>query len=267
MQIMNYVLVEKLQKSGFSDKEAKIYVSTLELGGGYPSKIAEYSGLNRSTTYQVLLNLSVKGLVNEIEKKNKIFYQVEKPEKIIGYAKNKIRMAEDGLEKLKSVLPDIEGLYGALGTRPKITYYEGKEGMLTIYQDHVNTEKSYEMLAWANADELRNFLPAKFFDNYVKTKEKISITTRGIIPDTQENREFNEIRYKDISKKIWPDMKFLKPDLFPLTGEITIYGVNKVSIVNFEKNTMVGTIIEDQAIHNIMKTIFELSWQSKILRD
>jgi len=73
MQIQNPDFLKKLEKSGLSDKEALVYLSLLELGGAFPSKIAEYSGLNRSTVYMVLLNLSVRGLVNEIEKKNKFF--------------------------------------------------------------------------------------------------------------------------------------------------------------------------------------------------
>ena len=267
MQIKDVNLVEKLQKSGFSDKEAKIYVSTLELGGGYPSKIAEYSGLNRSTTYQVLLNLSIRGLVNEIEKRNKIFYQVEKPEKVVTYAKGQIRIAEDRFEQMKSVLSDIEGLYGALGTRPKITYYEGKEGIVSIYQDHLDFKKPYEMLAWANGEDVAQFFPAGFLDQYGKTKEKIGITTRGILPDTSENRNYTSVHYKNVSEKSVPGIRYVKPDQFPLMGEIVIYGENKVSIVNLEKNTPIGTIIEDKAIHRLMKTIFELSWESKLVKE
>lgn len=262
MQIKNYGLVEKIQKSGFTDNEARVYVSLLELGGAYPSKVAEYSGINRSTIYHTLLTLSVRGLVNEIEKRNKLFYQVEKPDRLEKFAKDQVRLAEDKFEKVKTILPDVEGLFGSLGTRPKITYYEGAEGLLNIYADHINVEKTYEMLAWANADELKHFLPANFFDTYVKTKEKIGIITRGILPDTPENRGFNDVRYKDIKKTIWPEMRYLKPDLFPLTGEITIYGDKKISIANFKEGQMVGVIIEDEAIYGMMKTIFELSWNS-----
>ncbi len=262
MQIKNYGLVEKIQKSGFTDNEAKVYVSLLELGGAYPSKVAEYSGINRSTVYHTLLTLSVRGLVNEIEKRNKLFYQIEKPDRLEKFANDQIRLVEDRFEKVKTILPDVEGLFGSLGTRPKITYYEGAEGLLNIYNDHINVDKPYEMLAWANANELRNFLPANFFDIYVKTKEKIGITTRGILPDTPENRGFNDVRYKDIRKNIWPEMRYLNVDSFPLAGEITIYGNNKISIANFKQGQMVGVIIEDEAICGMMKTIFELSWSS-----
>ncbi len=267
MPITHLDLLQKLEKSGFSDKEAKVYLAVLEQGGAFPSKIASYAGLNRSTAYAVLLNLSVRGLVNEIEKRGKLFYQIASPEKILRFAKNRVQLAEEGVARVQSILPDIEGLHGILGERPRITYHEGEEGILSIYTDHLSEEKPYEMLAWANAHELRQFLPPKFFDGYVKEKERIGITTRGIVPDTPQNRAFTAWRYQHIAKRIWPEIRFVSAKGFPFIGEITVYGARKVSIANFEKEKMVGTIIEDDAIHRIMRTIFELSWNSKQVRE
>ena len=71
MEIQNKDLLQKLNRSGFTDKESLVYVSLLELGGAYPSRIAQYCNLRRSTVYNILLSLSVRGIVNEIEKKNK----------------------------------------------------------------------------------------------------------------------------------------------------------------------------------------------------
>ncbi len=265
MNIKNPLFLRKLEKTGFSDKEALVYLALLELGGAYPSKIAEYSGLNRSTVYKILLNLSIRGLVNEIEKKNKLFYQVEKPDRFIKYAENKVKQAEESLDTAKSIIPEINELHGLLGDKPKITYYEGVEGITTIYEDHLATSKPYEMLAWADTSELREFLPKTFFDDYVKGKERIGITTRGITPDTPEGRQFNDIRYGDIRKSIWPDIRFASKDAFPMTGEIVVYGKSKVSIVNFSKSNAIGTIIEDEKIHNMMKTIFNMCWESSAI--
>jgi len=266
MQIQHPNLLRKIEKAGLNDKEALIYLAVLELGGAYPSKISQYTGLNRTTTYHLLDRLAIKGLVNEIEKRNKIFYQIDKPKKIVDFAKSQKRLALDRIDNAQSVLPDLEGLYGLAGSRPKVTYYEGIEGLLDVYSDHIDTAKSYEMMAWANARELQKFLPPKFFDNYVKTKERKKITTRGLIPDTRENREFTGNRYAGIGKKYWPQMRFLEERSFPLVGEITVYGESKISIANFERNTLIGTIIEDKSIHDAMVAIFELSWNSSLVR-
>ncbi len=269
MHIKNSSLLSRLSQSGLNDKEALIYLALLELGGGFPSRVAEYTGLNRSTVYKILLTLSVRGIINEVDNKNKLFYQIEHPQKLIRFNESKIKQAENSLDSLKNILPDIENLYSCFDNRPKITYYEKEEGLLQIYEEHISVNKPYEMLAWANANALRDFLPNNFFDKYIKKKEKIGITTRGILPDTEENRKFNSVRYEGIQDKILPKLKFVSEGYFPSSklGEITIYGDKKVSIVNFAKDKMVGTVIEDEGIQKIMKMIFELSWNSTLVKE
>lgn len=266
MNIVNQDLVKRLEKSGFTDKSALVYISLLELGGAFPSRIAEYSGLNRSTTYKILLDLSVKGVINEIKKKNKIFYQVEKPEKVLRFSQSKLRQAEDSIEEIKNILPDLESIYSSSQNRPKITYFDNIEGILSIYTDMITNQKPYEMLAFSTAGELIDFIPVEFFANYVKEKERLNITTRGIVPDTEKDRKYSEIIFKNIYKKYWPEMRFIPKEKFPNSSEITIYGINKVSIINFAKNKLSGIIIEDYSIHDMLKTVFELSWDSNEIK-
>jgi len=71
---------------------------------------------------------------------------------------------------------------------------------------------------------------------------------------------FNEDVYKGKQKPYWPVMRHIPADKFPYNGELTIYGKNKVSIVNFDKNNYVGVIIEDNSIHGMLTTMFELAW-------
>ncbi len=259
MKIQHENLLKKLEKSGLSDKESLVYMALLELGGAYPSKVAEYTGLNRSTVYMILLQMSVKGLVNEIEKRNKQFYQIESPTRLVRNVKDKMSLIQDEIESAQRILPDIEGLF-SVADKPKITYFEGIEGIKNIYESHTYVSKPYEMLAWANASSLESILPQEFFIKYRKTKEQKGITTRGIIPDKESDRTFTERVYEGYKKEIIPIMKFISASSFPYNAEVTIYGDKKVSIVNLGKEKLTGVIIEDETIHGLMKMIFELSW-------
>lgn len=254
-------LPSTFEKIGLSQKEALVYSTLIKLGGAYPSKIAEDTKLNRSTVYKILLDLSVKGLVNEIKKKNKIYYQTEKPSKLLRYAKDQVTLANDQLETVQKVIPDLEGIYSLFSNKPKISYFEGIDGILSIYEDHIATTEKYEMVAFANATELENVFPEKFFDNYRRTKEKIGITTRGIITDSEKNATFIERMYAGYKKEIVPKTKLIPSSEFPFKGELTIYRNNRVSIVNLNKEHLTGLIIEDETIYNMMRMIFELSWK------
>jgi sugar-specific transcriptional regulator TrmB len=254
-------LSETFRKIGLSDKESLVYSCLLSLGGAFPSKIAEETKLNRSTVYKILLDLSIKGLVNEIKKRNKAYYQVERPDKLVRYVKTQVTIANEHVERVQKLLPDIEGLFSLIPNKPKISYFESIEGILSIYEDQINVTKKYEMLAFSNASELENVFPEKFFENYRKTKEKIGITTRGIIPNTDMDQTFTERMYAGYKKEVIPQTKQVPASEFSFKGEIVVYRENKVSIVNLNKEYLTGLIIEDITIHNMMKMIFELSWK------
>ncbi len=260
MNIKNPNLIIKIEKTGLTDKEALVYLSLLELGGAYPSKIAEYSGLNRSTVYKILLNLNIRGMVSEIEKSNKLFYQIENPNKLIKYAKGRLNILEDEIIHTEKLVPELEGIYKGYGNRPKIKYFENTDGLVAIYDDMITNTKKYEMLAFSNVAELENVIPAKFFANFRREKEKLGITTRGIVPDTAGDRGYNAKMFVGFKPEIVPVMRFIDKDKFPFKGEITIYGTNKVAIVNLNQEYLTGLIIEDETIHQMMKMIFELSW-------
>jgi len=267
MQVKNHILIKKLEKTGFTDKEALVYVSLLELGGAFPSRIAEYSGLKRATVYFILTALSVRGLVNEIERKNKLFYQIEKPEKILRYAQNKVNESEDSLEKTKTLIPEISQLFDLLKDHSKVTYYEGLDGLLSIYEDMININKPYEMLAFSKASELIPLVPDKFIKNYTKKKIELGITTKIFVPDTPENREHLPIYPENTPKKFYPIMKYIAPEKFDFNGEIVIYGDSKIAITNFGGNKLTGVIMEDKALNGMMRVIFELAWESKSVKN
>lgn len=261
MKIKNLDIVPKLKKMGLSDKASLVYTTLLENGGAHPSKIAEITGLNRSTVYAVLLDLSVKGLVNEIEKGKKHYYQIERPEKLLRFSKHQIDNANDSYENAKKFMPEIEGLFQSLPQKPKITYYENIEGVRSIFEDYTDTKKKYELLGFANTTALETFVGEKFYRDFVEAKEKIGITTRGIIRDTDDAKTFPKRIFGHVKKEFWPNLRYVPKEAFPFNGEIIIYRENKVSITNYDKNSLVGIIIENQGVHDAMKAIFELAWK------
>lgn len=267
MQIKNQSLVKSLQKTGFTDKEALVYVSLLELGGAYPSRIAEYSGIKRATTYNVLTTLSVRGLVNEIEKRNKIFYQIDKPHKLTQYSSSRIQIAKEALEKTEKILPDIEQLFSLIGDKPKVLFFEGPDTIYSICQDMISGIGNYEMIAFSNANKFKDAMNPSQLRDFVKAKESLNITTRGILPDNTKNRSYGENVFEGIKKDYWPKMKFVSSEMFPYEAEITVYGKNKVSITKLGGQNIIGVIIEDQIIHDMMKMVFELAWNSSLVKE
>jgi len=59
----------------------------------------------------------------------------------------------------------------------------------------------------------------------------------------------------------------LKKGIDIALAEITIYGDKKVAMTKFGNENIIGVIIEDKIIHDMMKMIFELAWNSPEVRE
>jgi DNA-binding MarR family transcriptional regulator len=255
-------ILKGLQQAGLGEKATAIYAYLLETGGAYPSTIATATKLNRSTTYKILTDLAVKGLVNEVPKGKKLYYQIEKPTKLLRYTQSQVTLAEDRLENLKAIYPDIEGIFGLLPTKAKVLYFEGLEGVMSVYNEHISVKKSYEMVGFADTARIKGFLLDSYFKKYRLAKEKLRITTRGILPEGEEYGDYASNTYNDVSDPYKPILKFIPKKQFPFQGEITIYGSDRVSIINLEHNIPTAFIIEDESFHRMMRSIFDLVWAS-----
>lgn len=250
-----------IRDSGLSEKASSIYLALLELGGAFPSQIAKHTKIKRSTVYEVLDDLAIKGLISELKKRNKYFYSIEHPKRLVHFSQRSIAKAQEHHQKLQEFLPNLEGLYGGITDKPKISYFEGTDGVTEIYADHISKENKYEMVGFVNIAELMQFLPEKKYRDYVHAKEKLGITTRGILPDTKEDRAYKNTAYATISEKILPQVRFIPKVAFPWKGDITIYGTNEVSIISFDEQKVSGIIIKSETIHKMMRMIFELAWK------
>ena len=260
--MQNEALIRHLQKAGLSEKAAIVYTSLLTMGGAYPSGLAVATQLNRSTIYKILLDLSIKGLVTEIERGKKLFYQIEKPEKLLRFSRNQSEMAREAYDRTRDLLPELEGIFSLNPNKPIIRYFPDAEGIVSIYEDMVSEKKKYEMISFSHGEAFKNYLPKKSLFDFVKAKEKNGITTRAIIPDTKENRTYNEDVFKGIKKEYWPTIRFVPKETFPFEAEMTLYAENKLAITKLRGNKLMGVVIEDKLVHDMFKMIFEIAWKS-----
>lgn len=258
----NQWVIDSLSAAGLSPKATLVYYALLEFGTMFPSTIAQYTNLNRSTVYHTLQELVDQDLVGQFEKNKKYCYQVQKPKNLLQFIRRQINTLADNYSNTEKIMPELEALRNAVPQLPRIHFFEGPEGVENVYRDHIEQAQPYEMVGYSNVGELQKFLSKRFFFNYVKAKARLKITSRGIFPDTYKDFNYNQTVYRHISQEYWPLIKHIESDLFSYKIEISMYGTNRVSIVNFHEYVMVGIIIEDVTIHRMMRMIFDLVWNS-----
>ena len=183
-----------------------------------------------------------KGLVSYVIKSGKQYFEVAEPEKLL----NILREKES---KISKILPDLKNIYKSVIEKPKIEFYEGKEGLKTILDDIIRIKE--EILVYCSTKKQLQLLRF-YFPNFIRRRIKERIKTKVI---TEKSKEALEIHSKD--KEELREMKFLPKDLeFPTSTNI--YG-NKVAILSLEKE-IVGVIIENENIANTQRNVFDLLW-------
>lgn len=231
-----------LKQLGFSTNQAKVYLASLESGVASAAKIAERSGLQRTTTYSVLKELVKESIVGKSEYHGKDRFVAEPPDKLLA-------MASELQTKVKAALPEFKALYNQSEVKPKIVFYEGDKAIQNIYDDTLR-EKPAEILEW-NTNEYFLRFPANHA--YIAKRMQLNIKARrmagsGSIWHTK-HRQYDQSELAETliipKDKFWPSV------------EVNIYG-NKVAFMNYAENLSI--IIESQAIADLMRQVYELSW-------
>ena len=233
-----------LEQLGLEGKKADVYLASLELGSATVIEIAKKAGIKRTTGYDILMDLKVAGLVSETIKGKKRLFIGENPEKI-----------QKDLQKKESlfseILPQLKSIHNISGVKPKIRYFEGREGLIEAYDDAL--KYSGEIVAFGSEDVYK-VLGRDWVEDYIKRRVKKDIHVRAILPSTEYLEK--EIFIKD--QQQLRTCKPIKKEKYPFSIEIDIYGHQKVALISNKEQLAV--IIESTEIYNTMKFIFELIW-------
>ncbi|EKD58616.1 MAG: transcriptional regulator, TrmB [uncultured bacterium] len=229
---------------GLGGKKADVYLAALELGSSSVIEISKKAGIKRTTCYDILLDLIHEGLISETSKGKKRLFVGEDPEKIQRNLKNKERLFAE-------ILPQLQSINNVRGSKPKIRFYEGKEGIKEVYEDTLKYNK--EILGFASYDVI-GIMGKEWANEYLAKRIKNGIYGKGIIPGTEPM--LRDYISKDQEQR--RSTKVIDAKKYPFSIEINIYGHQSVALMSAKEE--IAVIIEGAEIHNTMKLIFELIW-------
>ncbi len=239
-----------LKEIGLTDNEIKVYLTMLEENENLASTIAEKTKINRSLMYTILNNLMEKGMVSYVVKENRKYFMATDPEKILNVLKEKeelIKIQEEAVTKLipslrKLKLPKKEG-------EIKVEIYKGKEGLKTLLEDMLKTDKEYWCLGYSAL--AFDVLPY-YTSHWHKKRIKMGVKRRII---TKEQMRSNK------AMKLPMTIARYVPDALNIPISTMIYG-NKVWIMlPSGKDDHVSILIESDKIANSHRNYFNLLWK------
>ena len=214
-----------------------------EVGSASVQKIARQAGLARSTVYELLEILQLRGFVSTFMRKHIRYFSAQEPAQIV-------RLAQQQVDSLKQALPQLEAVIGTSRVRPTIRFYQGKEQMKIILEEVL--DEAEEMLSFSSAEDLFRELGDYYYE-FVKRRVKKKIPARVLTLESKKARERQERGPKELRT-----VKILSPT-YNFHGQ-TIIWKSKIAMFSFVGD-LVAVVIESKDLADMEKAMFEHLWE------
>jgi sugar-specific transcriptional regulator TrmB len=242
-------MIQTLLNLGLNEKEARTYITLLELGSSSAYKVSQKSGIKKPTTYVVLEELRKKGMVLKTPGKTKTLYKAQNPEELF-------EKIESTLTRSKRILPRLVALSNQ-EKEVKTYHYEGLEGMRQIfhYNFHLPSMNNSEFVGfYAKAENVApDYLD--LFHEWNKDSQEKNISFRIIAPDNKSLKQF-----RALDKESNREVRVISEDIYSSEVSFDTNG-EFVRIVDIPKQQ--GVILENPRIAKALKEIFEMVWSKE----
>jgi len=243
------MLERDLIEIGLNEKEAKIYLASLELGQSTVQDIAKKAGVNRATTYFVIEGLMKMGLMSSFHKGKKQYFVAADPDRLVEVLEQEKNTIEKRKENLKKLLPQLQSLNNKQKDRPVVRYYEGKEGIKTMVDEVTVPGQEIVRMAYNKDAVIKTFSEEqrkKWTEHRVKNNIKTQVVytfKSGILENTADG-----------TRRKVPFEKF------PITCDIAVYD-EKIRLASFG-DRLVGIVIEDRELAASFRAVLDLAWEA-----
>jgi sugar-specific transcriptional regulator TrmB len=196
-----------------------------------------------------LENLSKKGFVKHTKKGGVKFYYPISPQVIL----NQI---EDTYTTAKELVPGLLALQSKNLFKPKIQFFEGHDEVIEIFEDLLSSNG--EVLGYINYQTAIEAF-SDYFKSYNEKAIKIGKKYRLLCPNDAYNNKYIQTHLKDRIKSDILEIFAVSPKQFPFNNALYIYD-DKVATISFDKEGMIGVIIESKSNAETNRSIFNLAW-------
>jgi len=236
-----------LTATGLGDKQARCYLTLLELGELTVTELAKNSGIKRTSIYNFIEELQVRGLVSRIARSRRWYYRAEPPEKLFHSFLAQVNTFEQAL-------PLLARAYDNKNLKPSVTYLEGAKQVRHIIKEELSCKK-HAYYVWPARDVVSMVGGVKYLANLDRIRinkniwvhsihfrnKRVSFETSGIGP-----RYCREVRYAPASL----DIKM----------GVGIYDSGKVGFFSSSGEGF-GVLIKSNELYQLMKILFDFMWQ------
>ena len=105
------MFVTTIERLGLTEKESKIYLTSMRIGPSSMQVLARKAGIDRGTAYHVAQTLTEKGLFSQLDNGKRPTFRVTHPKLLFEYVKERKRIADQQYNAMQEMIDDLEALY------------------------------------------------------------------------------------------------------------------------------------------------------------
>jgi len=233
------------------EQETNIYVALLAHENVSIRRIAELTGINRGTTYELLKQLVQKGLLNTKRMGQREYYAAESPEKIMTLLQDRRKELWHAQQAAKELVPLLQANSVHPSGRPLVRYYENDEGVVAILKDVLQTCRILERPEYVaySSKPLRQYLYKKF-PQFTERRVQEGISVK-VIAIGEGGDDALRAERKWLTEQLSSD----------ISSYMIIYG-NKVAHISISEDlTPYGVVVEDAGVASMQRNLFMSMWQ------
>lgn len=242
-----------LEQLGLNFNVSETYWALLNLDNVSVRKVADFSGINRGTTYDAIKSLIAMGLVSKYRRGQREYFTAESPEKIYDLIRDKRKNLIQIQKQAERTIPEVLARKVQLSGKPLVKYYENDEGIVVVLKDVLHTcgqLKVPEYYAYSSKS-LRKYLYRRF------PKFTFRRTSEGIFVKVIAVGEGGEA--ESLSERKWMTDDSLGGHNMS-SSYVLIYGTKVAHIAISPNDTPYAVVIDDANVATMQRLLFDRLW-------
>lgn len=240
---------QKLKMLGFLENEILIITILFKHKKLTATQLSQLTSLSYDIIQYSINNLEKKGLIRRASSNGDDIIEICSDAEFLEWIDKQKEKNADIYDDAKNAINTFFAGIQEQSWKPDVMYFEGKEGIISIYEDILTTGE--DTFGWHDIEGIHQCIGDYVFE-FIDRRSTQGITTQAILPNTP----FNTERKQEHERR-----KVRFSDHLPLKGEIRIYG-DKVAVITFDKEKPVGFVFSGKLVTSVFKAIFEHAWEN-----
>ena len=240
-------LLKTLKNLGLSDNEAHVYLASLGLGPTSIKKIAEQSGVKRTSVYNIVEDLRQLGLMHIDMSGLKHKFVAEEPGVLH-------EMIERKREELAGSMPEFKKVYDTSAKKDRITFIEGEKGMRAAYEQLPEGLKRGDPYYIVTNTSKWHKVNSDFAVSFIEKRARRGFDIRMLTQGRELDQEL--LRYQrniGIKTKLLPDTTELNTNMVITPKQVLIQQLSF---------PIVALRIENKSIIDMHQQLFKIMWDA-----